>query len=128
MSYACSEIGSSTLRIIEKERNIKMNSLNGTILFRNENLERLDKRTLDAKIANNIMAKKYDYVYVLLVEKLRRNPLDEETWKAIFKNVLLLDKMLKNEDLDMLSRYAHDFMVDLSKVEDDINKITNIHR
>ena len=128
MSYACSEIGSSTLRIIEKERNIKINSLNGTILFRNENLERLDKRTLDAKIANNIMAKKYDYVYVLLVEKLRRNPLDEETWKAIFKNVLLLDKMLKNEDLDMLSRYAHDFMVDLSKVEDDINKITNIHR
>jgi len=83
--FACIDIGIFVRKTIEAHCNMRLETLEGNILFGNENLAEIDDRTLNAKINNNLSIGKNDYAYALLIEKLRRNPLDSNVYLQILE-------------------------------------------
>lgn len=70
---------------------------------------------------NNLSVKKYKYCYALLLETLRRNPLDNECFKQL---VMLTNIMSQNEEIsfnlsELLNVYTH-YTADFNMTTDEI--------
>ena len=120
MLTACLDIGRVIRRIIEEHCNIGLNELEGQIIFGNEELAKIEDKTLNAKLINNLSVKRYEYTYALLIEKLRRFPTDRETLEELF--MLTIRRMSSSNadavEIDTIKQYAGDFGVDLSEITD----------
>ncbi len=108
---ACLDIGTVLRRIIERHCKIGLKPLKGTIKFGNENLADLDERALRAKINNNLSVANTEYAYALLLENLRRHPLDEDTFNQIVVITIRRNSYGNQGSKDIL-RYAGDFKLD----------------
>lgn len=109
---SCIDIANVVMKMIEKHSTIMLDHLEGIIIFENESLEKIDDRMLNAKIENNLSAQKWDYTYALLVEKLRRQPLDADVFEQIFALTIQRDKSFGGEKFESAIRYAGDFRLD----------------
>lgn len=99
VSSACMEIGLTTLDIIEEHTDLEL-SLEGEIIYEGQNLCSIRDDALENKIVNNLSIHNYKYCYALMVESLRRSPLDYDIINQI---VLLTISMLKDgEDKDKI--------------------------
>ena len=79
--------------------------MEGSVQYEGESLAYLDDRTLDAKINN------YSYVgdertYTLMLEKMRRNPLDETVFQRLYEYA---DQCEDKKVSISFKRYGHDF-------------------
>jgi len=102
---ACKDVGQTVIGMIEANSTLKLEVLEGSVRYEGKNLSELDDRTLDAKINN------YSYigdnrVYTLLLEKLRRNPLDEIVFQRLYEYA---DKCEDKNVYISFNRYGHDF-------------------
>ncbi len=102
---ACKDVGQSVIEMIEANSDLKLEALEGSVRYEGENLLDLDGRTLDAKI-NNYSYVGDDRVYTLLLEKLRRNPLDETVFQRLYEYA---DKCEDKKIYISFKRYGHDF-------------------
>ncbi len=102
---ACSDVGQTVIEMIEANSDIKLEPLEGNVQYEGENLLGLDDRTLDAKI-NNYSYVGDDCVYILLLEKLRRNPLDKKVFHRLYEHA---DKCEDKNVYVSFKRYGHDF-------------------
>lgn len=102
----CIDIGVIVRKIIETECNIELNILEGDIQFDGERLSDIDDRTLRAKINNNLSIGNDEYVYALLIEKLRRNPLDKDVYSQILN---ITGRWTDNEVYSSMEQYGCDF-------------------
>lgn len=107
---ACLDIGSVIRKIIESHKNVRLEKLKGKIIFKGESITNLDDKTLIAKINNNLIAGKNEYAYALLVERLRRNPLEKEAFMQIYELTCQWAKALGDHSIcDEVERYGFDF-------------------
>lgn len=102
----CIDIGVIVREIIETECNIELNILEGDIQFDGERLSDIDDRTLRAKINNNLSIGNDEYVYALLIEKLRRDPLDKDVYSQILNTT---GRWTDNEVYSSMEQYGCDF-------------------
>jgi hypothetical protein len=107
---ACWEVADVIRRIIEKHTEIRIKALKGKIDYKGEKLSDIDDGALKSKINNNISADKIEYAYVLLIEKLRRQPIDKDTLKQLYQ---LTMQYKSGNDGEILKRYAGDFALKL---------------
>ncbi len=105
---ACLDIGIVLRGILEMHCKIELKPLKGIIKFGNENLADLDERTLKAKINNNLSVANTEYVYALLLENLRRHPLDGDTFNQLMGLTIRRSSYGAQECKEIL-RYAGDF-------------------
>ena len=96
--------------------------MKGIIKFGNECLADLDERTLKAKINNNLSVANTEYAYALLLENLRRHPLDGDILNQIIVLTIRRSSYGEQECKEVL-RYAFDFGLDGYATE--INDIIN---
>lgn len=108
---ACFDIGTVVRRIIENHSNVKLEALEGTIKFGNENLADIDERSLNAKINNNLSVANNEYAYALLIEKLRRHPLNRDAFDQIIDLTIERSSYGSQECKEAL-RYACDFKLE----------------
>ena len=118
---ACFDVGITVRDIIAKQHKLALRELDGKIKLGNEELNKISEEVLDAKIINNLSAKKYEYTYALMMEKLRRFPYDNETLEGLYmltvQRIRLLDGDPEMEDsIKTLGQYAGDFNIDLKKI------------
>ncbi len=107
---ACMEIGVVVRKNIETQCNMSMTALEGCVRYGKENLAELDDRTLRAKINNNLSTRKNEYAYALLIEALRRHPLNGDIYLKILEITGKRAKSLTdNEAYEPIERYACDF-------------------
>ncbi|MDE5938551.1 MAG: hypothetical protein K2H37_05680 [Lachnospiraceae bacterium] len=104
-AWACRDVGETVIEMIEAHSDIKLEVLEGSVWYEGENLLDLDDRTLDAKI-NNYSYVGDDCVYILLLEKLRRNPLDKKVFYRLYEYA---DKCEDKNVYVSFKRYGHDF-------------------
>ena len=110
---ACNDINKFVIRTIVNQQGIDR-SLSGRFVFKGEELNQLDTRTLDSKITNHLDDDDISYLYALLVEKLRRDPRNIDTFKSILK--LSLDSgNASAESIENLVKYAQLFRFDISE-------------
>ena len=102
---ACRDVGQTVLEIIEESGDLRLEVLEGSVQYEGESLACLDDRTLDAKI-NNYSYVGDDRTYTLMLEKLRRNPLDETVFQQLYKYA---DQCEDKQVYISLKRYGHDF-------------------
>lgn len=102
---ACKDVGQAVIEMIEAHSDIKLEVLEGSVWHEGENLLDLDDRTLDAKI-NNYSYVGDDCVYILLLEKLRRNPLDKKVFHRLYEYA---EKCEDKNVYVSFKRYGHDF-------------------
>lgn len=117
VSSACRCVVLSIMHIIEQHSsNIKyVQTLKGTIKFAGEDLSKINDRILATKINNNLSVEKYEYVYALLVEALRRNPLgSKDIFEQLFELTVRRGEKGSIEAYESCLRYAGDFSVNLS--------------
>ena len=105
---ACLGVGVVVRQIIETHCNIGLAALEGIIKFDGENLAGIDEKSLNAKINNNLSVENNEYAYALLIEKLRRHPLDGDVFDRIILLTLQRGEYGRHEYKDIL-RYAGDF-------------------
>ena len=98
-------MGQTVLEIIEESGDLRLEVLEGSVQYEGESLACLDDRTLDAKI-NNYSYVGDDRTYTLMLEKLRRNPLDETVFQQLYKYA---DQCEDKQVYISLKRYGHDF-------------------
>lgn len=108
---ACLDIGIVLREIVETHCKIGLKPLKGTIKFGNENLAELDERTLKVKINNNLSVANIEYTYALLLENMRRHPLDEDTFNQLILLTIRRSSYGAQECKELL-RYAGDFKLD----------------
>lgn len=106
---ACMEVANVVLGMIEEHCNIAFEELEGEVLFEGENLAEFDDRVLDAKIDNNTIAQNWNYTYALLVEKLRRQPLDSNIFKQVFALAVRRGVSFEDKVYESAAQYARDF-------------------
>lgn len=109
---SCSMIGDAIMEIMEENSNICLEPLGGEVIYDRENLADLEDNVLAAKINNNLSAENFEYVYILLIESLRRQPLDQDVLKMMYK--ITFKRVMKPpqenaKDLNVLERYRGDF-------------------
>lgn len=119
---ACLDIGNVLRGIVETHCKIELKPLKGIIKFGNECLADLDERTLKAKINNNLSVANTEYAYALLLENLRRHPLDGDILNQIIVLTIRRSSYGEQECKEVL-RYAFDFGLDGYATE--INDIIN---
>lgn len=102
---ACKDVGQIVIEMIEANSDLKLEVLEGSVWYEGENLLDLDDRTLDAKI-NNYSYVGDDRAYMLLLEKLRRNPLDETVFQRLYAYT---DNCADEKVYISFKRYGHDF-------------------
>lgn len=121
---ACLDIGNVLKGIVETHSKIELKPLKGIIEFGNENLADIDERTLKAKINNNLSVANTEYAYALLLENLRRYPLDGDTLNQIIVLTIRRSSYGEQECKEVL-RYAFDFGLDgyATEIYDIINTV-----
>lgn len=102
---ACRDVGQTVLEMIEANSDLRLEVLEGRVRYDGESLAGLDDRTLDAKI-NNYSYVGDDRTYTLLLEKLRRNPLDKTVFQRLYEYA---DKCEDKQVYISFKRYGHDF-------------------
>lgn len=120
---ACFDIANVVRSMIEKHCNIKLEKLDGSIIFGSEKLSEIDDRTLGAKIENNMSAQKYEYAYALLVERLRRRPLNTDTFEQIAALTIRKNQSFTGKEYESILRYAGDFRLDTQNLNAILNRI-----
>lgn len=108
---ACLDIGTVVRRIIENHSNVKLEALEGIIKFGNENLADIDERSLNAKINNNLSVANNEYAYALLIEKLRRHPLNGDAFDQII-DLTIQRSHYGSRECKAALRYACDFRLE----------------
>lgn len=106
---ACVDIGGVVMEMIERHCNMKLEGLEGKIVFGTENLAEIDDRALNAKIINNMTVQKWDYAHALAVEKLRRNPLDADAFQQVVALTIRRDRSFAGKEYESILQYASDF-------------------
>lgn len=121
---ACLDIGTVVRQIIEAHTNVKLEVLEGIIKFENENLADIDERALNAKINNNLSVANNEYAYALLIEKLRRHPLNRDTFDQIV-DLTIQRSHYGSQECKVALRYACDFKLEGNATElyDSINAV-----
>lgn len=123
---ACVDISQVILNILST-KNIAFTPLVGEVIYNGENISDLSDKVLNSKLQNHTSAQNYSYLYPLMVEKLRRTPVDE----GIYKSFVLLNIRLSSGDkssqeaLQNLSDYAKDFGIDTAELQQDLERITS---
>lgn len=106
---ACLDIVDVVMDMLNKN-NIKNSIiLKGSIVFKNEKLDKINDRKLLTKITNNLSANRNDYAFALLVEAIRRNPFDEDIFKKLFELAIQKDGEDVEKVYQSCIRYAGDF-------------------
>lgn len=106
---ACLAVGRIARKMIEASCDIRLEALEGTVQYAEEDLTDITDKTLTAKI-NNYLYLGDKHVYVLLLEKLRRNPLDEEVFHLLYEYADKYEVSLDNKKIfHTIERYGHDF-------------------
>lgn len=113
---ACLDIGIVLIKMIETHCDIELEALEGAVKFRDENLADIDERALNAKINNNLSVANNDYAYALLLEKLRRYPLDGDVLEQIIALTVRRSSYGSPECKEVL-RYACDFKLEGHETE-----------
>lgn len=114
---ACTEIADVVMDIMEEHCDMKLEQLEGTIEWKNELLENIDDRSLRAKIDNNLTAGNYEYTYALLIEALRREPVNSDVFQKIFEITVRRGGANANSAYKSCLRYAGDFNLVLSDLQ-----------
>lgn len=112
---ACSDISDAVRGILEEHSKIQFSALRGKIEYQGESFVGVDDRTLTSKINNNLTAGKGEYLSSLLLEKLRRNPLDSSTLDQLYQLALQSKDAQNVRVSDTLEQYAGDFGLTLHK-------------
>lgn len=102
---ACQDVGQTVRKMIEANSNLRLEVLEGSVWYEGEDLSSLDDRTLDAKI-NNYSYFGDDRAYTLLLEKLRRTPLNKVAFQRLYEYA---NKCENKEVYSSLKRYGHNF-------------------
>ncbi len=111
---ACLDILEVVMGIIEDRCGFGLR-LEGSVMFEKENLSELTDRVLYAKITNNLSIEKYEYANALLVEALRRQPLDADLFRQIV-NLMVQSGGVDNEIVcRSCIRYAGDFQLPIDE-------------
>lgn len=106
---ACLAVGCTARRMIETCSEIRLEALEGVVQYGGENISDVEDRTLTAKI-NNYLYLGDERVYVLLLERLRRNPLDETVFHRLYEYVHKQETSLENTKIcTSMERYGYDF-------------------
>ncbi len=125
---ACLDVGITVRDIIAKRQKMALHELGGKIKFGNEELTKINEEALDAKIINNLSAKRYEYTYALMMEKLRRLPYDNETLEDLYMLTVQRIRLLDDADpetenpLIVIGQYAGDFDISLNKIKKEVAK------
>lgn len=106
---ACLAVGWSARRMIETCSEIRLEALEGDIQYRGENLSDIEDKILTAKI-NNYLYLGDERVYVLLLERLRRNPFDEMVFHQLYEYVHKQETSLADTKIcTSMEQYGYDF-------------------
>lgn len=106
---ACFSVGQTTRKIIEVNSVIRLEALEGIVQYGGEDLSNITDKTLTAKI-NNYLYLEDKRAYVLLLEKLRRNPLDEKVFHQLYEYADNHVASLEDKEiLTSMKRYGYDF-------------------
>jgi hypothetical protein len=100
----CVDIGVAAREIIETHGDIELTELQGKVVYNGEDLAGIDDEVLGAKINNNLSVGNLEYCYAMLVEKLRRSPMDSDALMQLYK----LSNLLRTS-IDVLEQYKGDF-------------------
>ena len=125
---ACLDVGIAVRDIIAKRQKMALHELGGKIKFGNEELTKINEEALDAKIINNLSAKRYEYTYALMMEKLRRFPYRNETLEGLYMLTVQRIRLLDDNDpetenpLIVIGQYAGDFDISLDKIIKEVTK------
>ena len=102
---------------MEEHCKMELNLLEGSIIWNNEDLSEIDNRVLHTKIDNNLAAENYEYAYALLLEALRRTPIDSEIFQKIFELTIRQDGVETNKAYESCLRYAGDFNLKVNDLQ-----------
>lgn len=125
---ACLDVGITVRDIIAEQHKLALDELGGKIRLGNEELNKISEEVLDAKIINNLSAKKYEYTYALMMEKLRRFPYDNETLEGLYMLTIQRIRLLDDDNPEMedslktIGQYAGDFGISLNKIKKEVAK------
>ena len=114
---AYTDIASVIMHIMEEHCKMELNLLEGSIIWNNENLSEIDNRVLHTKIDNNLAAENYEYAYALLLEALRRTPIDSKIFQKIFELTIRQDGVETNKAYESCLRYAGDFNLKVNDLQ-----------
>lgn len=114
---AYTDIASVIMHIMEEHCKMELNLLEGSIIWSNEDLSEIDNRVLHTKIDNNLAAENYEYAYALLLEALRRTPIDSEIFQKIFELTIRQDGVETNKAYESCLRYAGDFNLKVNDLQ-----------
>lgn len=106
---ACCSVGDTLYAILTERSIFRNNGFPEKIIYQGDNLNNIDNRALTAKINNNLALGDSEYLYALLLEKLRRSPFDQETFNQLCE--------FSKSDLEViatLEEYAGDFGLNFS--------------
>lgn len=103
------DIGISVLKILENHSIVGFYGLEGEIVYQGQDLSKIDDRALASKINNNQTSGNLEYLNALLLEKLRRDPFDQDTVEQLYRL-----STPNKEVFSTLAQYAGDFGLKLS--------------
>lgn len=115
VSSACMDILEVVMDIVEMHCGISL-EIEGQVLYDNNDLSTIDDRTLENKIANNWSTEKYEYTNALLIEALRRTPLDSEVFQKVAILAVKLGEAPGGDVHTSMARYAGDLGIDVSSL------------
>lgn len=114
---ACTEIALVVMDIIEEQCDIKLETLEGKIIWKDELLANIEDKALRTKINNNLVAGNYGYSYALLIEALRRKPTNSEIFNKIFELTLHHGGTNVHDAYKTCLHYAGDFNLKLTDLQ-----------
>ncbi|MFP3153431.1 hypothetical protein LQZ18_03190 [Lachnospiraceae bacterium ZAX-1] len=111
---ACNDVGSVLIQSLKNHTELSIAPLDGEIIYKGENFADIDEKLLNAKIQNNLANENLQYRYALLLEKLRRFPMDRDTIGSL--NTLTLARVITDgnsgaDSLNVIDQVAGDYCI-----------------